>query len=46
MGILGEYVGAIYTQVLKRPYVIEQERVNFEFEPGMPLQEGDFGTRL
>lgn len=45
MGILGEYIGAIYTQVLKRPYVIEQERVNFEFEPGMPLQQDDRGGR-
>jgi len=34
LGILGEYVGAIYTQVQKRPYVVERERVNFEFEPG------------
>lgn len=29
IGILGEYVGNIYTQVLKRPLVIEKERVNF-----------------
>ncbi len=36
MGILGEYIGAIHTQVQKRPYVIEKERVNFEFEPGEP----------
>ena len=34
LGILGEYVGAIHTQVQKRPYVVERERVNFEFEPG------------
>ncbi|KKK55369.1 hypothetical protein LCGC14_3075250, partial [marine sediment metagenome] len=26
---LGEYVGSIHTQVLKRPLVIEKERVNF-----------------
>lgn len=37
MGILGEYVGSIHTQVQKRPYVIEKERLNFEYEPGMPL---------
>ncbi len=36
MGILGEYVGAIHTQVLKRPYVVEKERINFEYEPGLP----------
>lgn len=28
LGILGEYVGAIYTQVQKRPYVTELERIN------------------
>jgi len=33
MGILGEYIGSIQTQVRKRPYVIERERVNFEFPP-------------
>lgn len=31
-GILGEYIGAIHTQVLKRPLVIEKERINFEEE--------------
>lgn len=30
IGILGEYIGAIHTQVLKRPLVIEKERVNFD----------------
>lgn len=29
IGILGEYIGAIYTQVRKRPLVVERERVNF-----------------
>jgi glycosyltransferase involved in cell wall biosynthesis len=29
IGILGEYIGAIQTQILKRPLVIEKERVNF-----------------
>lgn len=28
-GIIGEYIGFIYTQVLKRPLVVEKERVNF-----------------
>jgi len=36
VGILGEYIGAIHTQVQKRPLVVERERVNFEFEPGPP----------
>jgi glycosyltransferase involved in cell wall biosynthesis len=29
IGMIGEYVGAIHTQVLKRPHVIEKERLNF-----------------
>ena len=29
IGILGEYIGAIYTQVKDRPLVIEKERINF-----------------
>lgn len=29
IGILGEYIGAIHTQVQKRPLVIERERINF-----------------
>jgi glycosyltransferase involved in cell wall biosynthesis len=30
IGVLGEYIGAIHTQVLKRPLVVESERLNFE----------------
>ncbi len=29
MGILGEYIGAIYTRVNKKPLVVEKERINF-----------------
>jgi polyisoprenyl-phosphate glycosyltransferase len=29
LGIVGEYVGAIHTQVQKRPLVVEAERINF-----------------
>jgi glycosyltransferase involved in cell wall biosynthesis len=29
IGILGEYIGAIHTQVLNRPLVVERERINF-----------------
>ena len=29
IGIIGEYIGSIYTQVKKRPLVIEKERINF-----------------
>lgn len=30
LGIIGEYVGSIHTQVRKLPLVIESERINFE----------------
>lgn len=29
LGLLGEYIGAIYTRVDKKPLVIEKERINF-----------------
>lgn len=32
LGILGEYVGAIHTQVRNMPLVVELERVNFDIE--------------
>jgi hypothetical protein len=31
LGVVGEYIGAIHTQVMRRPLVIERERINFEF---------------
>ena len=30
IGIVGEYIGAIYTQVKNRPLAIEDEKINFE----------------
>lgn len=30
IGVIGEYIGAIHTQVLRRPLVVEKERVNFD----------------
>ncbi len=30
LGIIGEYIGAIYTQCLNRPLVHEKERINFD----------------
>lgn len=33
IGLIGEYVAAIHTQVLKRPLVVERERVNFDAPP-------------
>jgi glycosyltransferase involved in cell wall biosynthesis len=39
IGMLGEYVGAILTQLKHRPYAVEKERMNFEFEPALPMAE-------
>ena len=30
IGVLGEYLGAVWTQVRNRPLVIEEERINFD----------------
>jgi polyisoprenyl-phosphate glycosyltransferase len=30
IGIIGEYIGSIHTQVMKRPLVVEKERINFD----------------
>jgi len=30
IGILGEYIGAIYTHIKNRPLVVEKERINFD----------------
>jgi len=32
IGIVGEYIGAIHTQILRRPPVIERERINWDEE--------------
>ncbi len=39
IGIVGEYIGTIHTLVQRRPLVVEQERINFEYGPGLPLRE-------
>ena len=31
MGVMGEYIGAIHTQIQQRPYAVERERINFEY---------------
>jgi glycosyltransferase involved in cell wall biosynthesis len=47
VGILGEYIGSIHTQVLRRPPVIEKERVNFDtVEDGSPQVSVDARLRL
>ena len=37
MGVMGEYVGNIHTQVHNRPLVVEEQRLNFQYQPGEPL---------
>lgn len=39
VGILGEYIGSIHTYVQKRPLAIERERINFQYDPGLPRTE-------
>ena len=39
MGIVGEYIGAIYTQIQHRPYAVELERINFDEGFGPPRPE-------
>jgi polyisoprenyl-phosphate glycosyltransferase len=34
--VMGEYVGAIYTQIQHRPYAVELDRINFEKPFGYP----------
>ncbi len=49
LGIIGEYVGATYTYVQRRPYVIEKERINFgpvEAPKALPLMELEGDIRL
>jgi hypothetical protein len=43
LGLMGEYIGAIYTQVQHRPYVVELERINFENPPSFPKLDSPAG---
>ncbi len=38
LGIIGEYIGSIYTQILRRPPVVEKERINFEDSNNMQTE--------
>ncbi|MES2128935.1 MAG: glycosyltransferase family 2 protein [Pseudomonadota bacterium] len=40
IGLLGEYVAAIHTQVMRRPLVIERERVNLAPGDSLPHHSG------
>jgi hypothetical protein len=42
LGFLGEYIGAIHSQVRRRPLVIERETINFGVEEG----SGEAAERL
>ena len=39
-GLLGEYIGASHRQILRRPLVVERERVNFDKSDQLPEQNG------
>lgn len=39
LGVMGEYVGAIYTQIQHRPYAVELDRLNFDKGFGFPRNE-------
>ena len=38
IGVLGEYIGSIHTQVHKRPLVVEKERINFDTDVSPDLK--------
>jgi glycosyltransferase involved in cell wall biosynthesis len=44
LGIIGEYIGNIFTHVQGRPHVFEDERINFEHSFGLPSPESPFET--
>jgi glycosyltransferase involved in cell wall biosynthesis len=45
IGILGEYIGSIHTQVHRRPLVVERERINFDVDPGLPAERQQRGPQ-
>lgn len=46
IGVIGEYLGFAYTQILKRPLVVEKERINFSAPRLRPVPVGDDADRL
>jgi glycosyltransferase involved in cell wall biosynthesis len=38
LGLVGEYIGFMHTQIMHRPLVVERERINFE-TPSAPLPD-------
>jgi glycosyltransferase involved in cell wall biosynthesis len=43
LGVMGEYIGSIYTLVQKRPYAVELDRINFEYPPALPKSDAPAG---
>ena len=41
VGIVGEYIGSIYTQVRNHPHVVEKERINFNTVPVFDERDTD-----
>lgn len=39
IGLLGEYIATINTRVMKRPLVVERERINFAVEPVQAMEQ-------
>ncbi|MGZ5002274.1 MAG: glycosyltransferase family 2 protein [Chthoniobacterales bacterium] len=37
IGVVGEYIGSIHTQIMDRPLVVERERINFDAEDSPEL---------
>jgi len=46
LGLLGEYVSAVHTQTLRRPLVVERERINFEESGSETRKESDRASRV
>ena len=44
MGILGEYIGNIHTQVHNRPLVVERDKLNFEHDLGAPMPRSELAS--
>ena len=40
IGLVGEYVASIHTQIMKRPLVVEKERVNLPPGDALPRHSG------
>lgn len=41
IGVVGEYIGTIHTLVQRRPLVVEEQRMNFEYGTGEPLAHAE-----